>query len=151
MKLGELCILGEGVWLLLLLWLLHRTRFRAFSEAEPDRQVVKLFGGEAFPAPPLWCILSGACELTCMFRPLVLRTCLRIQARRLVRQLCSDKTSLDQGLHSTMSRAEIATARPTCSNISGVYLGGNEGGGGGVARPLSWQADGIAFMVFPVL
>lgn len=39
MKLGELCILGEGVWLLLLLWLLHRTRLRAFSEAEPDRQL----------------------------------------------------------------------------------------------------------------
>lgn len=38
-KLGELCILGDGVWLLLLLWLLHRIRFRAFSEAEPDRQL----------------------------------------------------------------------------------------------------------------
>lgn len=74
--------------------------------------VLKLFGGDALP-PPLWCILSGVCELTCAFRPLVLRTCLRIQARRLVRQLCSDSTSLDQGLHSTMSRAEMATARPT--------------------------------------
>lgn len=39
-KLGELCIFGEGVWLLLL-WLLQRTRLRVFSEAEPDRQ---LFG-----------------------------------------------------------------------------------------------------------
>lgn len=73
--------------------------------------VLKLFGGDALP--PLWCILSGVCELTCAFRPLVLRTCLRIQARRLVRQLCSDSTNLDQGLHSTTSRAEMATARPT--------------------------------------
>lgn len=40
---------------------------------------------------------------------------------------------------------------PTCSNISGVYLGGNDEGGGGVARPLSWQAGGMEFMVFPVL
>ena len=37
-KLGELCILGEGVWLLLL-WLLQRTRLRVFSDAEPDRQL----------------------------------------------------------------------------------------------------------------
>lgn len=49
----------------------------------------------------------------CVFRPLVLRTCLRIQALRLVRQLCSDSTSRDQGLHSAMSRADTATARPT--------------------------------------
>lgn len=87
----------------------------------------------------------------CAFKPLVLRTCLRIQARRFVRQLCSDSTSRGQGLHSAISRAETATARPTCSNISGVYFGGNDGGGGGVARPLSWQAGGMVFMVFPVL
>lgn len=49
----------------------------------------------------------------CVFRPLVLRTCLRIQALRFVRQLCSESTSRDQGLHSAMSRAETATARPT--------------------------------------
>jgi len=32
-KLGELCILGDGVWLLLL-WLLQRMRLSVFSEAE---------------------------------------------------------------------------------------------------------------------
>jgi hypothetical protein len=39
----------------------------------------------------------------------------------------------------------------TCSYISGVYLGGKEGVGGGVARPLSWQAGGMEFMALPVL
>lgn len=39
-KLGELCIFGEGVWLLLL-WLLQRTRLRVFSDAEPDRELLK--------------------------------------------------------------------------------------------------------------
>lgn len=45
----------------------------------------------------------------------------------------------------------VIYALPTCSNISGVYFGGKDGGGGGVALPLSWQASGIVFMVFPVL
>lgn len=45
----------------------------------------------------------------------------------------------------------VIYALPTCSNISGVYFGGKDGGGGGVALPLSWQAGGIVFMVFPVL
>lgn len=151
-KLGELCIFGEGVWLLLL-WLLQRTRLRVFSDAEPDRQllgksrqaqvlhvknklreqkcvvffwfrcaqthVLKLFGGDALL--PLWCILRGGWAWMCVFRPLVLRTCLRIQARRFVRQLCSESTSRDQGLHSAISRAEIATARPTwCTTSTGL-------------------------------
>lgn len=38
-KLGELCIFGEGVWLLLL-WLLQRTRLSVFSDAEPDRELL---------------------------------------------------------------------------------------------------------------
>lgn len=39
----------------------------------------------------------------------------------------------------------------TCSYTSGVYLGGKAGGGGGVARPLSWQAGGMALTERPVL
>lgn len=42
MKLGELCILGDGVWLLLL-WLLQRMRLSVFSEAE---QGLTLLGGD---------------------------------------------------------------------------------------------------------
>lgn len=72
--------------------------------------LLKLLGGDALL--PLWCILRGGAWL-CVFRPLVLRTCLRIQALRFVRQLCSESTSRDQGLHSAMSRADTATARPT--------------------------------------
>lgn len=36
MKLGELCIFGEGVWLLLLL---QRLRLMPFSDVDPDRQL----------------------------------------------------------------------------------------------------------------
>lgn len=39
----------------------------------------------------------------------------------------------------------------TCSNNSTVYLEGKAGGGGGLARPLSWQAGGILFTERPVL
>lgn len=78
--------------------------------------LLKFFGGEALL--PLWCILGGGWECMWVFRPLVLRTCLRIQARRFDRQLCSDRTSRGQGLHSAMSRAEIATARPTWCTVS---------------------------------
>lgn len=46
--------------------------------------------------------------------PLLLRTCLSIQARKLVRLLCSDSTIRGHGLHSAMSRAAMAIARPTC-------------------------------------
>lgn len=39
MKLGEVCILGEGVWPLPL-WLLQRTlRLSVFSDAEADKQL----------------------------------------------------------------------------------------------------------------
>lgn len=36
MKLGELCIFGEGVWLLLLL---QRLRLMPFSDVDPERQL----------------------------------------------------------------------------------------------------------------
>lgn len=40
---------------------------------------------------------------------------------------------------------------PTCSNSSTVYLEGKAGGGGGLARPLSWQAAGMLLTERPVL
>lgn len=46
--------------------------------------------------------------------PLVPRTCFSIQARRLLRQLCSDRTMRGHGLHSAMSSAATARALPTC-------------------------------------
>lgn len=46
-------------------------------------------------------------------KPLLLRTCLSSDARRFTRLLCSDRTSRGHGLHSAMSSAAIATARPT--------------------------------------
>lgn len=39
----------------------------------------------------------------------------------------------------------------TCSKSSTVYLEGKAGGGGGLARPLSWQATGMLFTERPVL
>lgn len=44
-----------------------------------------------------------------------------------------------------------AQAALTCSNSSTVYLEGKVGGGGGLARPLSWQARGMLFTDRPVL
>lgn len=52
--------------------------------------------------------------LTAVLRPRLLRTCFSIQARRFVRLLCSDSTIRGHGLHSAMSRAAMAMARPTC-------------------------------------
>lgn len=46
--------------------------------------------------------------------PFMPRTCFSIQARRLLRQLCSDRTIRGQGLHSAMSSAATAKALPTC-------------------------------------
>lgn len=46
--------------------------------------------------------------------PFMLRTCFSIQARRLLRQLCSDRMIRGQGLHSAMSSAATAKALPTC-------------------------------------
>ena len=78
------------------------------------------------PLPPLCSsyllLLGGVREplflLTPMFtvvlRPRLLRTCFSIQARRFVRLLCSDSTIRGHGLHSAMSRAAMAIARPTC-------------------------------------
>lgn len=58
--------------------------------------------------------------------PLLLRTCLSIQARRLVRLLCSDSTIRGHGLHSAMSRAAMAIARPTCvGEFASVSLSSN--------------------------
>ena len=39
----------------------------------------------------------------------------------------------------------------TGSNSATVYLEGKAGGGGGLARPLSWQAAGMLFTERPVL
>ena len=57
---------------------------------------------------------------TVVLRPRLLRTCFSIQARRFVRLLCSDSTIRGHGLHSAMSRAAMAIARPTCreSNLA---------------------------------
>lgn len=49
--------------------------------------------------------------------PRMLRTCFSIQARRFVRLLCSDITIRGHGLHSAMSRAAMAIARPTCGGV----------------------------------
>lgn len=48
-------------------------------------------------------------------------------------------------------RPRCPVAPLTCSNSSTVYLEGKEGGGGGLARPLSWQARGMLFTERPVL
>jgi hypothetical protein len=56
--------------------------------------------------------------LTVLLRLRLLRTCFSIQARRLVRLLCSDSTIRGHGLHSAMSRAAMAIARPTCGESS---------------------------------
>lgn len=64
-----------------------------------------------------------AAMFTVLVRPLLLRTCFSIQARRLVRLLCSDSTIRGHGLHSAISRAAMAIARPTCREFSLVqYL-----------------------------
>lgn len=39
----------------------------------------------------------------------------------------------------------------TCSKSSTVYREGKAGGGGGLARPLSWHAPGMLFTERPVL
>ncbi|KAG7262252.1 hypothetical protein CRUP_016012 [Coryphaenoides rupestris] len=85
---------------------------REHEEPAPAH-VEELLGGEALLPP--WCEgRSGACcPWAWPLRLLVLRTYLRIQARRLARQLCSDSTMRGHGLPSTMSSAEMATARPT--------------------------------------
>lgn len=85
------------------------------------------------PLPPWWCYLlhlDGVRKpfflLTPMFtvllRPRLLRTCFSIQARRFVRLLCSDSTIRGHGLHSAMSRAAMAIARPTCGEVSLSWL-----------------------------
>lgn len=57
-----------------------------------------------------------------LVRPRLLRTCFSIQARRLVRLVCSDSTIRGHGLHSAMSSAAMARARPTwgvgCGSVS---------------------------------
>lgn len=121
-KLGELLSCGDGC---LFPTALQRERFKEFSEAE------LLKAG-----------LGGLAVLVLLFlrlaaRPLLFLTCFRMDARRFIRLLCSDKTNRGHGLHCAISSAAIATARPTCSYTSGVYFGGKVGGGGGVARPLS--------------
>lgn len=65
---------------------------------------MELLGGVL--APPL---LRGPPPV-----PFMPRTCFSIQARRLLRQLCSDRTIRGQGLHSAMSSAATAKALPTC-------------------------------------
>lgn len=52
-----------------------------------------------------------------LLRPRLLRTRFSIQALRLVRLLCSDSTIRGHGLHSAMSRAAMAIARPTCRRV----------------------------------
>lgn len=62
--------------------------------------------------------------LTVPLRPRLPRTCFSIQARRFVRLLCSDSTIRGHGLHSAMSRAAMAIARPTCGVVQGAqHLG----------------------------
>lgn len=148
-KLGEFFICGEFCWLLLLPPALVpvlklRARLSVFSEQETGNPLL-LLGGVRAP------LLLLPPTVTVLLRPRLLRTCFSIQARRLVRLLCSDSTIRGQGLHSAMSRAAMAMARPTCSNSSTVYLEGKAGGGGGLARPLSWQAAGMLFTERPVL
>lgn len=171
-KLGELFIWGEFCWLLLLPPVLVpvlklRVRLRVFSELGAGNP---LQGGRRRSAwarqqGPGGCslqfhlVLLGGVRVPLflvsprlrLLRPRLLRTCLSIQARRLVRLLCSDSTMRGHGLHSAMSRAAMAIARPTCSKSSTVYLEGKAGGGGGLARPLSWQAAGMLFTDRPVL
>lgn len=90
------------------------------SPQPTQTHLLKLLGGDALL--PLWCILRGGGAWLFAFRLLVFRTCLRIQALRFVRQLCSESTSRDQGLHSAMSRADTATARPTWPTKAAALL-----------------------------
>lgn len=147
-KLGEFFICGELCWLLLLPPALVpvlklRPRLKVFSEQETGSPLLVL-GGVREP-------LFLTPTFTVLLRPRLPRTCFSIQARRFVRLLCSDSTMRGHGLHSAMSRAAMAIARPTCSNSSIVYLEGKAGGGGGLARPLSWQAGGMLLTERPVL
>lgn len=85
-------------------FIMSKCRYPAAPTLAPASPYVELLGGVL--APPL---LRGPPAV-----PRSPRTCFSIQARRLPRQVCSESTIRGQGLHSAMSRAATATARPTC-------------------------------------
>lgn len=93
-----------------------------------------------------------------LVRPRLLRTCFSIQARRLVRLLCSDSTIRGHGLHSAMSSAAMARARPTwgvgCGSVSSpsnlVLFGGvvHSMTGREEARPNSGYSEWCALVLY---
>lgn len=106
------------------------------------------------PSPPSPCgsyllLLGGVREplflltltLTVLLKPRLLRTCFSIQARRFVRLLCSDSTIRGHGLHSAMSRAAMAMARPTCRVVQSGSASGTSGPGCwvGVGCTAQWK------------
>lgn len=120
-KLGELLSCGATCWpppeVPPLEPLLPRDLLSEFSEAEVLKPVC--LGGLAALVVVMFLLVLLTVEspllLLLLLPLLLLRTCLSSDARRFTRQLCSDSTRRGHGLHSTMSKAATATARPTCS------------------------------------